>query len=113
MKWNTIASEAQIPLLKSQTSYVLIFKHSTRCPVSLAALKRMESAWQEEDEKRMRPYLVNVLKERPISNEITAHYGVEHASPQILLIGRSGCLYSAEQERVNYTDLKAALPESR
>ena len=111
MKWNTITSEEQVPLLQSQPGYTLIFKHSTRCPVSLTALKRIESAWQINDEQHIRPYLVNVLKERPISNKVASHYGVEHASPQVLLIGSSGCVYSAEQEGVNYADLKAAVAE--
>lgn len=110
MKWKKISSLEHISQLSSSTKdCVLLFKHSTRCPVSFAALKRIEKHWQQEDYTHMRPYLINVIKERLISNEIAKCYEVEHASPQILLISAKHCVYTASHEAINYTTLRAAL----
>ena len=110
MNWNQLASIDQISQLLDQTKdrRILLFKHSTRCPVSFAALKRIEKSWPTEKETHIQPYLIDVLKERPLSKEIALRYGVEHASPQLLLIGVEGCIYHASHENINYKDLLSA-----
>ena len=110
MNWHKLSSIQEIPdlLAQDKNRSVLIFKHSTRCPVSFAALKRIEKKWNSENEAQMQPFLVDVLKERTHSNEIGLEYNVEHASPQILLINREGCAYHAEHESITHENLQIA-----
>lgn len=58
-----------------------VFKHSTACPISGAAAEQVRNVeWD-------RPlYWINVIEQRPISNWVEKHYGVQHESPQLLSI---------------------------
>ena len=68
-------------LQKSKSQPVLLFKHSTTCPVSAAAYREFTSL-----ESDLESYLVKVIESRPVSNEIENQLGVQHKSPQIFLI---------------------------
>ena len=108
MNWHKLSSLEDVLPTQDTPRWALVFKHSTRCPVSFAALKRIEKKWTSEDETHMRPFLVNVLKERALSNGIALEYDVEHASPQVLLINLDGCRYHASHESITYEDLQIA-----
>ncbi len=62
----------------------LVFKHSTICPVSSYAKDEVEGFVAS------RPgcptYLVDVIRERPLSRAIAARTGVTHESPQALVL---------------------------
>ena len=45
MQWTNITDLTQISQIKQQGGYSLIFKHSTRCSVSLMAKRRFEMDW--------------------------------------------------------------------
>ena len=51
MIWKKLESEEQLEQLKtaSQEKKVLIFKHSTRCPISSMALDRLERSWKNDE----------------------------------------------------------------
>lgn len=58
-----------------------LFKHSTRCSVSAAAAEAVKAhTWS------LPLFWLNVVEQRPLSNWAAQHYGVEHESPQLLLI---------------------------
>lgn len=63
----------------------VIFKHSTRCGISRMALNLFEreqlSKLEDAD-----VYFLDLIKHRDVSNEIAAKFGVEHQSPQVLVI---------------------------
>ncbi len=61
-----------------------IFKHSTTCPISARAAKEIASA-----ATALPVFQVNVREQRELSNWVADAYGIEHESPQLLLI-RSG-----------------------
>lgn len=71
---------------------VAIFKHSTRCSISRMALKQFENEFDLED--KIVPYFLDLLNHRAISNEIAVRFGVEHQSPQILLIKNGKAIYN-------------------
>ena len=107
--WKKVASEDEIPSLEQ--SILLFFKHSTRCPISHTVLKRFTKNWESypSSPPTVEPYLIDVLKERPISNLIAKRYNTEHASPQVLLIVNGTCTYHASHEQIKYEDLQKAL----
>lgn len=65
---------------------VLLFKHSTRCSISSAALNRV-SQWIEEVESKGVPvYYLDLIQFREVSNEIASQLGVHHESPQLIWV---------------------------
>ncbi len=58
-----------------------IFKHSTTCPTSARAAQEIERA-----ATALPVFQVNVREQRDLSNWVAETYGVEHESPQLLLI---------------------------
>ncbi len=85
MKWTPLTDEQQLLQIDSESRRhpVMIFKHSTRCSISQTALNRLERQWTEE---RIKPYYLDLLSYRSVSNKIAEHYNIEHESPQALLI---------------------------
>ena len=63
----------------------VIFKHSTRCPISAAAKRHFEAfARTCGDEVTLSE--VDVLADRALSDEITKRTGVAHHTPEVLFI---------------------------
>ena len=91
----------------SQIIPALLFKHSTRCGVSSTALNRLERNWKENDNSKINPCLLDLIKHRDLSNKIAQHFGIVHESPQVILIYKSKCVYSASHLDINYEDLMA------
>ncbi|MBP6311930.1 MAG: bacillithiol system redox-active protein YtxJ [Flavobacteriales bacterium] len=88
MNWIPLTEIGQLNVI-DEASYekpVLIFKHSTRCSISGAALGRLERAWTGDDDAAHAVYFLDLLRYRPISNGITERYGIEHESPQAIVI---------------------------
>jgi bacillithiol system protein YtxJ len=89
---------------------VLIFKHSTRCSISSMALNRLESKWK--DDQKIKPYFLDLLAHRDISNEIASIFKVEHASPQVLLIRNGKCIYHNSHNGISVSEILEAINQS-
>jgi len=89
---------------------VLIFKHSTACPVSTHAHGEFE-AWLGAKGATPRTAMVRVIEERPVSNEIASRLGVRHQSPQAILVVEGRPTWDASHDRVNEESLAAATAE--
>ncbi|WP_333601426.1 bacillithiol system redox-active protein YtxJ [Flavobacterium sp.] len=83
---------------------VAIFKHSTRCGVSRMTLKQFENEFDLED--KVTPYFLDLLENRDLSNAIAHRFGVEHQSPQLLLIRNGEPVYTASHGDIYADDLK-------
>ena len=107
MNWHTLNSVNQLNQIDqdSQNTPVMLLKHSTRCSISSAALSRLERNWQDSDNQKLQPYYLDLLQHRDISNAIATHYGIEHQSPQVLVIKGGKCVYSATHFDINYKDI--------
>lgn len=78
---------------------VIIFKHSTRCSISRMVLKQFENEFDLED--KVVPYFLDLLVYRDISNEIATRFGVQHQSPQIIVIKNGKSIYNASHESID------------
>jgi bacillithiol system protein YtxJ len=87
---------------------VLIFKHSTRCSISRFALKNFENEYVFTAEE-LQPYFLDLLENRSISNEIAIRFGIQHQSPQILLIKEGTCVYDESHDGIEVQNLKSFL----
>lgn len=85
---------------------VLIFKHSTSCSISAAAKSKMERQWPDAGLSNATLYYLDLLRYRPISNEIAEKFGIRHESPQLLLIQNGECRYDASHMGIRLSEVK-------
>jgi bacillithiol system protein YtxJ len=62
----------------------ILFKHSTKCPASLAAYREVVQFRKEFPNVPV--FLISVREERPLAVQISERTGIPHASPQILVL---------------------------
>lgn len=107
MNWNKLTSIEQLDSIDAESEHnrILLFKHSTRCSISATALNRLERNWQSEDSQKLKPYYLDLLNHRDVSNAIAARYGVIHESPQALVIQNGRCIYVSTHTDITYSDL--------
>ncbi len=104
MNWNDLHTIEQLESIdaESLTQPVLLFKHSTRCSISSAALARLERGWSDTG---IKPYYLDLIAHRDISDAIANKYGVEHQSPQVLLIKNGQAVYNESHMGINVEEL--------
>lgn len=83
----------------------VIFKHSTRCSISRMALKQFEREYDLDDEQ-MDLYFLDLLAHRPLSNEIAERFGIQHESPQLLIIKEGKVVNHTSHSGIQADDLK-------
>jgi bacillithiol system protein YtxJ len=108
MNWLTLTNEADLQqaIAASHTHPVMLFKHSTRCSISRAALSRIENAWNPETVNGTQPYYLDLLNHRDVSNLIAQIFGITHQSPQILIIKNGKCTYHASHMEIMFDEVK-------
>ena len=62
----------------------LVYKHSTRCPISAMAYDEMRELVERRPEVPV--WIVDVHAQRPVSHAIAERTGVTHHSPQLILL---------------------------
>lgn len=107
MDWILLNDRNQLSLIDeaSKNKKILIFKHSTRCSISDAALGRLERNWKNEHGANLDAYFLDLLKYRDISNAIAEHYDVLHQSPQALIIQNGKCIFSQTHSAIRIDEL--------
>ena len=104
MNWIEITEEAQLNDVKnlSATRPQLIFKHSTRCPISSMAKTRLERGLTPDN---IDFYYLDLIKHRNISQKIAETFDVNHESPQILLIKNGICIYDESHSGITMDEI--------
>jgi bacillithiol system protein YtxJ len=102
-------SDLDAALADSAQRPVLVFKHSTTCPVSARAYGEWQAFLASPEAGRVGHYWVRVIEERPVSLELAHRVGVLHQSPQALLIRNGQALWHDSHYGVTADALKAAL----
>lgn len=87
---------------RSQNAPVVIFKHSTTCPISAAAYSEM-SRFEGE------VALVEVQRGRSLSKEIEQRTGVAHESPQVLVLRNGKVVWDASHWKVKADEVQQAV----
>ena len=83
----------------------VIFKHSTRCPISSMAKMRLEDHWDFTTEE-VDIYFLDLIRYRAISNEIADRFAVYHESPQLILIRNGEATYDASHLDISVKELR-------
>lgn len=71
---------------------LVIFKHSTRCPISSMALDRFNDA-ASEIAAESNLVMIDVIDDRPTSLHVADALGVMHQSPQVLVVHNEKSVY--------------------
>ncbi len=86
MSYTVLTSEDELAgaFSRSNEHPVLVFKHSLTCPVSSAALREYEKFLAEHEAADAT--LIEVQRQRPLSNAMAERTGVQHESPQAFVL---------------------------
>jgi bacillithiol system protein YtxJ len=87
---------------QSHNAPVVIFKHSTTCPISAAAYQEMSRFDGDVA-------LIEVQRARNLSNEIEQKTGVAHESPQVLVLRNGMSVWDASHWKVKADAVREAV----
>ncbi|TFF34295.1 bacillithiol system redox-active protein YtxJ [Mucilaginibacter psychrotolerans] len=108
MEWISLETASQLDSIKQQQGYSLIFKHSTRCSISMMAKRRFELDW-EELPADMPLYFLDLLKHRDLSAKIAEDFQVHHESPQMLVIKDGECILDQSHGSISVDEAVSVL----
>lgn len=108
MNWNRLERPEQLKeiITESADSNILIFKHSTRCNISRSTLDRLERNWKDAEVPNVKPYFLDLLSYREISNTIAEQFQVEHQSPQVLIIRHGKAIYDNSHYGIDFQEIR-------
>jgi len=108
--WKELTSETQLDeiIKDSDNKPVAIFKHSTRCGISTRAKFVLEEEWDYKEEE-LDFYYLDLLQHRNISNKIAEVTGVQHQSPQVILIKKGDPVYEETHHAISAKELREYL----
>ena len=90
-----------------KSEFAILFKHSTACAASGVAMEEMEIFAIGHPEIPV--HVVDVLKQRPLSQKTAAYLGVEHQSPQVIIIRDGAAVWNASHFGITAVNVTAAL----
>lgn len=104
MEWKTLDNEEQLNVIieQSNSSPVIIFKHSTRCSISAMAKSRL---YKEQTPENITFYYLDLIAYRSLSNKIADVFSVVHESPQVLLIKNGECVYEESHNGITMDEI--------
>lgn len=89
-------------LAQSHDAPVILFKHSTTCPISAAAYEQMTRTLSPVS-------LVIVQRARDLSRQIETQTGVRHESPQAIILSKGQAVWSASHWNVTAEAVDSAM----
>lgn len=104
--WRQLTDLGQLNEIVTESTEkpVVIFKHSTRCHVSRTMLKQFENEFNLHE--KITPYFLDLLEHRNVSNEIASRFGVEHQSPQLIVIKDGTAVFNDSHGSIDAGKLK-------
>jgi len=108
MNWIQLESAEQINDIKHQHGYSLIFKHSTRCSISMMVKKRLELDGDKLPGD-LPAYFLDLIKYRDLSNQIATEFIVHHESPQLLMIKDGECVLDLSHGEVSVDEAMSVM----
>ena len=103
MQWKILETEDQLNSL-TESSFdkpQAIFKHSTRCSISIVAKSRLDKASVDSIDF----HYLDLITYRNVSNLIADKFQVQHESPQILVIKNGMCTFDESHSSIIVEDI--------
>ncbi len=92
---------------------ILLFKHSTRCPVSTAAENNFLRFAEHEAAKELLIVHLDLIAHREVSNAIATKLGVAHQSPQAFFINHGKAVWHRSHLAITEEELLRGLQEAK
>ena len=108
MEWINITDINQLNGIKEAEGYSVIFKHSTRCSVSLMAKKGFEADW-DVIPAGTSLYFLDLISHRDLSAAVAEIFKVHHESPQVLLIKDGECILDSSHSDISAEEIADAI----
>jgi bacillithiol system protein YtxJ len=104
MNWISLNNPSQLQQIiqHSITRPQVIFKHSTRCPISSMAKNRLEKNTPPANTDF---YYLDLIAYRAVSDQISEDFNVQHESPQVLLIKNGECVYNESHSGIRMDEI--------
>lgn len=84
--------------------FIVIFKHSYRCIISRIVLKKFE--FDYENFSNIKFYLINVVKNKKLSNELASGFNINHESPQLMVVKNGKLVHNSSHSSISFKNLK-------
>ncbi len=110
LDWEDLNDHSQLVQLFEEEIPVLIFKHSTRCSISSMALSRFESEWEAKTNCKL--IFLDLLAHRDLSNEIETITGIQHQSPQVIVVLKGKPIYNASHNSISVQKIEQLIVNS-
>ncbi|KOP64073.1 general stress protein [Bacillus sp. FJAT-18019] len=107
-KMNTI-EELHSMLESSELKPLLLFKHSTRCPISTGAYREVQAYLQNDPNEQVHYVLIDVIADRQVSNQAAETLSVKHESPQVILVKAGAPVWHTSHSHITAEALKTQL----
>lgn len=100
--WKQITSVKDLDeaVAESYHRKVFVFKHSTRCFISKTVLKNFENEMKDSGHDYAY-YFLDLLAHRDISNHIAERFGIEHQSPQLIVLQDGKVVHHASHQSIS------------
>lgn len=93
---------------ESSRRKIILFKHSTTCPISACAWREVQN-FIENSPDDVLVAMIKVIESRSVSNQVAKDLEVNHQSPQVLLLSNRQVLWHASHHAVTQKEIKKAL----
>lgn len=94
----------------SHTRPQVVVKHSTRCGISAFALHRLNEGASKLSDADV--HVLDLLRHRPLSNQIAEDWQVYHQSPQLLVLQKGEVTLELTHHEISADEVATFLLES-
>ncbi|KUO69973.1 MAG: general stress protein [Desulfosporosinus sp. BRH_c37] len=108
----TCSQDLEQILDESCQRQIILFKHSTVCPISSRAWREVQNFIKDSSDEVL-VGMIKVIEARPVSNQAAEELGLKHQSPQVLLVSERQVLWHASHQEVTKAKLMKALEGER
>lgn len=109
--WHALTESNQLDEIakESEKMPVVIFKHSTRCGISRMVLNNFERNYDLPKDKQVKLYMLDLIANRNISNQVAEKFGVRHESPQMIILKDQKVVHHASHQGIDLQDVRAQI----
>jgi bacillithiol system protein YtxJ len=90
---------------RSQKEPVIVFKHSTMCPISASAYRELEPLGSKVN-------LIEIQASPSLSQEVEKRTALRHESPQVIVLRRGKAVWDASHWQIKVSAVESAVQDN-